>query len=141
MDSKFLGPRSNTGMANKHPDGKNSPIALRLRAVMLVEGSRTQDAFAERLKVEKKRLNNPLVGYPLSIEIAQKVKQAVPGITRDWLYDGDEGGLPVSLRDRLREAETRLRQGLGRGPAASTGSGTKNVSTTSTAKRSTASAS
>lgn len=141
MDSKFFGPRSYTGMSSKHPDGKNSPIALRLRAVMLVEKARTQDAFAERLKVEKKRLNNALVGYPLSIEVAQKVKQAVPGITRDWLYDGDEGGLPVSLRDRLREAETRLRQAAGRDSGATAGAVTKNLSTTSTAKRSTASAS
>lgn len=138
MDSKFFGHRSNTGMSNKHPDGKNSPIALRLRAVMAVEGARTQDEFADRLKVEKKRLNNPLVGYPLSIEVAQRIKQAVPGMTRDWLYDGDEGGLPVSLRDRLREAATRLRQGAG---GAAAGSGSKNRSTTSTARRSTVSAS
>lgn len=138
MDSKLFGPRSNTVMSNKHPDGKNSPIAIRLRAVMMVEEARTQDEFADRLKVEKKRLNNALVGYPLSIEVAQKIKQAVPGITRDWLYDGDEGGLPVSLRDRLRDAETRLREGTGR---ASGGSGTRNRSTTSTAKRSTANAS
>ncbi len=135
MDSKFFGFVPSRSMASKDPAGKNSDIAIRLRAVMDAEGFGTQDAFAERLKVEKKRLNNALVGYPLSIELAQRIKQVVPGITRDWLYDGDEGGLPVSLRDRLREAETRLRVGAGRA------SGTKNRSTTSTAKRSTARAS
>jgi len=114
MDSKIIGFVPTRGMSQKHPDGKNSPIALRLRAVMLVEQARNQDAFAERLRVDKKRLNNALVGYPLSIDLAQRFKQAVPGLTRDWLYDGDEGGLPVSLRDRLREAATRLKAGAER---------------------------
>lgn len=135
MDSKIFGQGPNAGMSKKHPDGKSSPIALRLRAVMAHERARTQDEFAERLGVEKKRLNNALVGYPLSIEVAQKIKQTVPGITRDWLYDGDEGGLPVSLRDELRLAETKVREGAGRA------SGSRNRSTTSTARRSTASAS
>ena len=135
MDSKLFGQRPNAGMSKKHPDGKSSPIAIRLRAVMAVENARTQDEFAERLGVEKKRLNNALVGYPLSIEVAQKIKQAVPGITRDWLYDGDEGGLPVSLRDALRQAETSVREGAGRP------SGSRNRSTTSMARRNTANAS
>ena len=74
----------------------------------------TQDAFADLIGVEKKRLNNPLVGYSLSIYLAMKIKNAVPGMTRDWLYDGDEGGLPVSLRDRPREAATRLKAGTER---------------------------
>jgi len=75
---------------------------------------RTQEEFANKLKVEKKRLNNALVGYPISIEIAQKVKLALSGLTRDWLYDGDEGGLPVSLRDELRERLTKLSAGAER---------------------------
>lgn len=74
----------------------------------------TQDAFADLIGVDKKRLNNPLVGYSLSIDLAMKIKNAVPGMTRDWLYDGDEGGLPVSLRDRLRAAATRLKAGTER---------------------------
>ena len=101
-------------MALKHPDGRNSPTARRLRAVMALLGDPTQDAFASRLGVEKKRINNALVGYPISIEVAQKVKLALSGVTRDWLYDGDEGGLPVSLRDKLREEETKLRAGVER---------------------------
>lgn len=100
---------------------------------MLAEHIPTQDAFATKLEVEKKRLNNAMVGYPLSIDLAVKIKKAVPGMTRDWLYDGDEVGLPVSLRERLRQAETTVREGSGRT--------TKNRSTTSTAKRSTVRAS
>jgi hypothetical protein len=134
MDSKLFGLRPNLGMAKKDPRGKNSDIAIRLRAIMEAEHIGTQDAFAAKITTEKKRLNNPMVGYPLSIEISTKIKRAVPGMTRDWLYDGDVDGLPVSLRDRLLEAETKLRAELPR-------SGTKKRSTTSTARRSTVRAS
>jgi len=114
MDGNLFGLPARSGMALKHPDGKNAPTARRLRAVMALLRCRTQEEFANKLKVEKKRLNNALVGYPISIEIAQKVKLALSGLTRDWLYDGDEGGLPVSLRDELRERLTKLSAGAER---------------------------
>lgn len=105
-------------MANKDPDGKNSALAQRLRAVMVAENIPTQDAFATMLGVEKKRLNNPFNGYTLSVDLAMRIRNTIPGMTRDWLYDGDEGGLPVSLRDRLREAATTLRAATGRSKGA-----------------------
>lgn len=114
MDSKLFGLSPNLGMSKKDPAGKNSAIAQRLRSIMEAERLDTQDAFADLIGVDKKRLNNPLVGYSLSIDLAMKIKNAVPGMTRDWLYDGDEGGLPVSLRDRLRAAATRLKAGTER---------------------------
>jgi hypothetical protein len=114
MDSKLFGHGPFSGMPVKDPAGKDAPIARRLRAIMVAEHLPSQDAFAERIGAEKKRLNNALVGYPLSIDLAQKIKRAVPGITRDWLYDGEEDGLPVSLRDRLREATTKLKVGARR---------------------------
>jgi len=103
-----IGPRHNPVMPLKHKDGKYSPIARRLRAIMLAENIPSQEAFAAKLGIDKKRMNNPMVGYPLSIDLAQRIKLVVPGMTRDWLYDGDEAGLPVSLRDRLREADRML---------------------------------
>jgi len=84
---------------------------------MVAENIPTQDAFATMLGVEKKRLNNPFNGYTLSVDLAMRIRNTIPGMTRDWLYDGDEGGLPVSLRDRLREAATTLRAATGRGGA------------------------
>ena len=108
VDGKKIGLRHNRGMSQKHKDGKNSPIARRLRAIMLAENIKSQEVFAKKLNTDKKRLNNPMMGYPLSIDMAQRIKEVVPGMTRDWLYDGDEAALPVSLRDRLREAESRL---------------------------------
>jgi hypothetical protein len=74
---------------------------------MVAEDIPSQEAFAAKLGIDKKRMNNPMVGYPLSIDLAQRIKRIVPGMTRDWLYDGDEAGLPVSLRDRLRAADKR----------------------------------
>lgn len=104
-------------MAIKDPAGKNSDLAQRLRAVMLAEGIPTQDAFAAKLGVDKKRLNNPMVGYTLSVDLARRIRNAIPGMTRDWLYEGDETGLPVGLRDRLRDAATKLKAAAGRSVA------------------------
>lgn len=78
---------------------------------MVAEGIPTQVEFARKLGVDKQRLNNALTGYNLSIELSQKMKRLVPGLTRDWLYDGDESGLTAGLRDRLRQAETKLKAG------------------------------
>lgn len=121
-------------MPKKDPLGRFSNIAVRLRAIMVAEQMTTQDAFADKIGVEKKRLNNVLVGYPLSIDVAVKIKRSIPGVSMDWLYDGDEDALPVSLRDRLRVAERTVREGV-------SGSGKRNLSTTSTASRKTAKAS
>lgn len=84
---------------------------------MLAEGIPTQDAFAAKLGVDKKRLNNPMVGYTLSVDLAMRIRNAIPGMTRDWLYEGDETGLPVGLRDRLRDAAMRLKAAAGRSVA------------------------
>ena len=115
MDSKLFGHVPRSGMSQRHPKGKNAPTAVRLRAVMFLLKDPNQAKFAKRLGVEMKRINNAMGGYPISIEVAQRVRLAVPGITRDWLYDGDESGLTVSLRDALRAAveavEMRLRTG------------------------------
>lgn len=114
MDSKLFGPIPFSDMPIKDPAGKDSDLAQRLRALMVAEGIPTQEAFAEKLGVEKKRLNNPFVGYPLSIDLAMRMRNSIPGLTRDWLYDGDESGLSVSLRNRLREAQTTARVGAAR---------------------------
>jgi hypothetical protein len=62
----------------------------------------TSASFAEALGISAARFSNPENGYPLSIEIARLIKGVVPGVTLDWLYDGDEAGLTVALQRRLR---------------------------------------
>src|SRR4029077_506504 len=62
--------------------------------------------FARRLHVSVPRWSNVEVGYPLSIDLANKIKLAVPGMSLDWLYHGDERALPIDMVTRLRaEAE------------------------------------
>ncbi len=77
-------------MREKQEAGRGTAIARRLRAVLEAEHIPTQGAFAVRLGIEQQRLNNAFRGYPLSIDLAQRIKRAVPGMTLDWLYDGDE---------------------------------------------------
>jgi ABC-type cobalamin/Fe3+-siderophores transport system ATPase subunit len=48
------------------------------------------------------KLSNLEIGSPLSIDVAHKIRAAVPGITLDWLYYGDERALPISVVDQLR---------------------------------------
>jgi hypothetical protein len=109
MDSKLFGLGPVSGMAKKHPDGKDADLARRLRILLEAEQIPTQVELAKKLGVEKGRLNNPFSGYSLSVDLAMRLRNAIPGMTRDWLYDGDESGLSVSLRERLRAAETKLR--------------------------------
>jgi hypothetical protein len=59
-------------------------------------------AFARRLNISAARLSNIEVGSPLSIDVAHKIRAAVPGMTLDWLYYGDERALPISMVDQLR---------------------------------------
>lgn len=78
---------------------------------MLAEGITTQIMFADKLGVDKTRLNNPLVGYPLSVDLALKMRKRFPGLTTDWLYEEAEEGLSASMRDKLRDALAKLRTG------------------------------
>ena len=73
---------------------------MRLLRIALFAENNSQ--FARRIGVSVKRLNNVERGYPLSIAVANRVRTAVPGITLDWLYHGDERALPVGMLDKLR---------------------------------------
>jgi hypothetical protein len=70
--------------------GKWNPVAIRLRVLRraLFDESATQ--FAKRLGITATRLRNFEKGYPLSIDVAIKIRAAVPGMTPDWLYHGEE---------------------------------------------------
>jgi hypothetical protein len=43
-------------------------------------------------------------GSPLSISLANKIRAAVPGMSLDWLYHGDERALPMDMVIKLRTA-------------------------------------
>lgn len=75
-------------MTAKHPDGKEAPQAKRLRRLRIALGFDSQLDFANLLKIEKSRWNNFENGYPLSRDMARRLIEKFPGITRDYLEDG-----------------------------------------------------
>jgi hypothetical protein len=75
-----------------------------LRALIEVlgfEGRGAQTRFAKEIGVDRRRLNNVLVGYPLSRMLAEKIIHRYPGISTDFLFLGRSGGM---LRSKIRGA-------------------------------------
>jgi transcriptional regulator with XRE-family HTH domain len=77
-------------------------VALRLRLLRTAILAENSTQFAKRLGVSIQRLNNIENGFLLSINMANRIRAAVPGITLDRLYHGDERALPVGMLDKLR---------------------------------------
>ena len=69
--------------------------AHRVRALIEVlgfEGRGAQTRFAKEIGVDRRRLNNVLVGYPLSQKLAQKIIGRYPRVSTDFLLLGRTGG-------------------------------------------------
>jgi len=63
---------------------------------------------ANEAAAQRKRLKQlwKADGYTTSAKFAKALgisPALIAGVTLDWLYDGDEAGLTVALRKRLRE--------------------------------------
>ena len=97
-----------TGEKRARPD---EPSARRLCALIEVlgfEGLGAQVRFAEEIGVGRKRLNNVLVGYPLSQKLAQKIIGRYPQVSTDFLLLGRSGGnLDRKLERRLSDYQRR----------------------------------
>jgi hypothetical protein len=106
MDSLNKNKAGFPAMVNKPSSGANLPVPTRLRALRRAEGYDTAKQFAEVLGVSANRYGNIEAGSGLSIEIAQRIVASVPGCSLDWLYNGIENGLSVSLRQRLHGGGT-----------------------------------
>jgi transcriptional regulator with XRE-family HTH domain len=85
--------------------GANAPVARRLRLLRAAGGYTTATAFANKLGISVARYLNFEGGKPLSIEVAMKIVQAIPGCSLDWLYNGERRGLSFGLNERLSAAE------------------------------------
>jgi hypothetical protein len=85
--------------------GRTGASARRLRALIEVlgfEGRGAQTRFAKEIGVDRRRLNNVLVGYPLSRMLAQKIILCYPSVSTDFLLLGRTGGnLDRRLEKRL----------------------------------------
>jgi DNA-binding transcriptional regulator YiaG len=80
--------------------------AERLKRIRELLGITSQKAFADQLAISPTRWNNFERGAPLSIEVAQKLVRIIPGLTLDWLYNGERRGLSVELDRRLHEPKS-----------------------------------
>jgi DNA-binding XRE family transcriptional regulator len=89
--------------------------AQRLKRLREISANATQTAFAKSLDISLARWNNFENGYPLSIEIAQRLVRITPGLSLDWLYNGERRGLSVELDRRLHQPETTAASGRSRG--------------------------
>ena len=90
-------------MAIREKGGRNSPTAQRLRLLRKAIFDDNNTAFAARVGISVQRMNNFENGFPLSLEVANRIRAVAPGITLDWLYHGDERALPLDILTKLRE--------------------------------------
>ena len=99
-----------TGKKQARPR-KYTPSARRLRALIEVigfEGRGAQTGFAKEIGVDRRRLNNVLVGYPLSRQLARIIICRYPGVSMDFLFMGTAGGLlDRKLERRLFDYQRR----------------------------------
>jgi Helix-turn-helix len=99
-----------TGIVQRLPMAGGTPlarinadkVALRLRLLRAAIFAENCTQFAKRIGISVQRLNNFENGYPLSLEVASRIRAAAPGMSLDWLYHGDERALPVGMLDKLR---------------------------------------
>lgn len=104
--NNFKGPSRE--MATRETGGKLTPTAVRLRLLRNAVFSENTTVFAVRIGVSTQRLNNMENGYPLSLDVAKKIRANVPGVTTDWLFFADERALPVEMVTKLRAAAALL---------------------------------
>ena len=96
-----------TGEKRTRPD---EPSARRLRALIEVlgfEGLGAQVRFAEEIGVGRKRLNNVLIGSPLSQKLAQKIIGRYPQVSMDFLFGQVWRQLDGKLERRLSDYQRR----------------------------------
>jgi hypothetical protein len=71
-------------------------------------GRGAQTRFAEEIGVDRRRLNNVLVGHPLSRQLAEKIIRHYPGVSADFLFLGNSGGhLDRKLERQLLEYQKK----------------------------------
>jgi hypothetical protein len=87
------------------------PSARRLRALIEVlgfEGRGAQTRFAEKIGVDRRRLNNVLVGHPLSGKLAKEIIRCYPSVSTDFLLLGrPKGNLDRKLERQLLNYQKR----------------------------------
>lgn len=86
--------------------GSRPAIAERLRLLRLASGSPSQAAFCASVGIGTTTWNNYERDLNrISLDEATKLVKRY-GVTLDWIYYGDEKGLPLGLATALRELQS-----------------------------------
>lgn len=82
-----------------------------MRALRRAEGyADSASRWAHFLGLNFSALSNYETGFRrVPRDVALQIRRKVPGFDPLWLWEGEERGLSVALRDRLREAEAAER--------------------------------
>lgn len=104
LGGKIIWNSAQFSMAATLNPASNSEVAKRLQALRYHLAGNNQTAFGKRYDIDVKRWNNFERGLSLSKPIAFLLCQKIPGLTLDWLFLGNESGLPVKLQRELVEA-------------------------------------
>ena len=79
-----------------HPE-----IGRRLRRVRQVWGP-TLTGFCQEYKFSVSQWSNYEAGFKPSLPAAEQLVAQIPGLTLDWIYRGETGGLTVIVAKTLR---------------------------------------
>jgi hypothetical protein len=88
-------------MSTTETGGRFAPTAIRMRAVRRASAYPERKDFAGFLGITIPRLSNIENGFPISRDVQDRVIGKLPWVSRDWLVDGNEGGLTVATLQRL----------------------------------------
>lgn len=94
-------------MSEKDTSPRNHPEARRIRALRRAEGyGDNASRWAHFLGWTDTALSNYETGFRrVPRDAALKLYQKIPGFDPLWLWTGEERGLSLALRERLRQAE------------------------------------
>ncbi len=96
---------------SQKPGGDNASfeaISRRLKVLMAAHGIHKQNEFARIIGEEPPKINNYLnANARPALNTAIKIRETF-GVTLDWIYLGDLGGLPFTKSQILSEAENKL---------------------------------
>jgi hypothetical protein len=92
---------SSRSMSGTETGGRFAPTAIRMRAVRRASAYPARKDFANFLGITIPRLSNIENGFPISRDVQNRVIDKLPWVSRDWLVDGNEGGLTVATLQRL----------------------------------------
>lgn len=75
----------------------------RMKKLRRAAGFKNAYNFAKFIDVSAPRWSNVENGYPISRDVANKIKKKLPGVDLDYIYDGEKSGLSLLWLQRLDE--------------------------------------